>query len=247
MALALKVKVTRRNEYWINPNLIRTDPELNGRTDLPGVEWLIDSIMLMGQLQPCGIRNVGGIPTLAYGHSRWRAVTEINQRKKVPGGLELRCVAVDGNPCDGFLAAIHENYIRNAPTQLDEAGNILRLRRFGKTDEEIADVFHKDVRWVRDRALLMNATPEVQEAVRSGKVKPTAAKVIAKMSEEAQRQAVKEGVMPPAAPKVASASRPVLRAVVKAIADGGMAPFAVASEDGAPEFCQKLLMYVEGK
>jgi ParB/RepB/Spo0J family partition protein len=192
MAVEFKVDHTRTSEYLILPKDIKFKPELNGRHELPDIEWLIESMVKMGQLQPVLVRNDGGTPILVAGFSRWRAAIEINKRKLTEVPFKLRCVNFKGSEQQAIIANISENRERNATTPLDDGYNIARLERRGMTLEEIAEqVYHEDVPWCRARLSLVSLSEESRTAMKNGLVKPNAAKVLAKLSEDEQARAVK--------------------------------------------------------
>lgn len=144
MAVDFNVKGSRTSEYRFLPEQIEIDPKLNGRHDLPDINWLIDSILKMestggcGQIQPVPIRRVGGQPVLAAGFSRYRAICAINKDmllwvdgEAVKGArekpLEVRCCYTALTEKQAFLANIEENRVRNATTPMDDAFNLQRL------------------------------------------------------------------------------------------------------------------------
>lgn len=181
---------TRTSEYLLAPKEIDVNPELNGRHDLPDIEWLVSDFVKRGQIQPVGIRNNGGRATLAFGHTRWRAGIEVIKRGLIPD-FKLRCVYFKGNERDAFIANIAENRFRNPTSALDDAHNIRLLESWGKSMEEIAEIYRESPKWVKDRLKLIELAPEAQQAVKEGRLKPTAAVHIAKLSSEQQREAVK--------------------------------------------------------
>lgn len=185
-----KTSYSRTSEYLFDPNAIKINPKLNGRHDLPDIEWLIADIAANGQLEPVIIRNDGGVPVLSAGFSRWRAIIEINKRKLTPVPLKIRCSYFKGNEIDGFKVAIRENRFRNQTTPLDDAYNIAQLKRWGQTEEEIAELYQQDVKWIREREKLVELTPEAKEALKAGRLKAPAAVKLAKLSASAQKEAV---------------------------------------------------------
>jgi hypothetical protein len=202
MAVMFK-DMKRGSVYYLNPLKIKVLPELNGRHELPDIEWLIQDIARNGQDTPVVIRAEGPakarIAVLDCGYSRWRAIIEINKRGLTPVPLRIACVFRDGNEVDGFLANIRENRFRNTTTELDDAHNIVRLRRFQMTEEDIAYVYFADARgdrektkkavaWVKKQAKLATLTPEGEKAIKEGRVKMSAARHIAALSAEAQKQ-----------------------------------------------------------
>lgn len=192
MAVEFDVKGSRTSEYRFLPEQLEIDPAMNGRHDLPDIQWIVDSILRHGQLQPVTIRRTAGKPVLVAGFSRWRAITEINKKNLSPKPLELRCSYTQLSEKQAFLANIEENRVRNATTPMDDAYNIQRLINvYQMTEDEVADAYRSSVSWVKGRLSLIEATPEVEKAVRAGKIKGSAATVIAKLSKEHQKNLAK--------------------------------------------------------
>lgn len=203
MAVEFKVDHERSSEYRFLPRDISVNPELNGRHEKPEVEWLIADILRFGQHTCVQIRNDGGKAVLVAGFSRWRAVSEINKRKLTPKPLKLRATYVRVNEIEAFMMNISENRFRNVVTPIDDAHNIKRLLNvYQMTDEQIAKVYFptatteeetkRAIKFVKDRMALITLTPEAAEAVKSGRVKESAAAAIAKLSSEQQREVLKK-------------------------------------------------------
>lgn len=196
---------TRDATYKLLPELIEVREELNGRHDKPDIEWLIADILQHGQIQNVGIWDDGGEPVLAYGFSRWRAISEINKRKlyaKEP--LQLKCTFIKTNEKGAFIRNISENRQRNPTTATDDAHNISRLIEAHQLSlEEVAKVYFptaktegeiKDaVKWVSSRLELVKLTPEAQKALNDGVIDETAAQAIAKLKTAQQRELLKKG------------------------------------------------------
>lgn len=185
-----KDSYSRTSEYLWEPSALIIKPKLNGRHDLPDIEWLIKDIAENGQLEPVIIRNDGGKPVLSAGFSRWRAIMEINKRKLTTVPLKIRCSYFKGDEIDGFKVAIRENRFRNQTTPLDDAYNIAQLKRWGQTESEIAELYQQEVKWVRSRERLVELAPEAKEALKAGRLKAPAAAKLARMSAAAQKEAV---------------------------------------------------------
>lgn len=191
MAVDWKVDSSRNAEYLFDPKDITIKAELNGRHDLPDIEALIEDIVKNGQLQSVIVRAENFKPVLVAGFSRWRAIVEINKRNLTPKPLRIRASYIRGNERDGFLLNLSENLHRNSTTPLDDAHNCAQLEKWGMSIKEIAERLRQKESWVRGRLQLVSATPEVQEALRAGRIKPTAAATISKLAAEQQKQAVK--------------------------------------------------------
>jgi ParB/RepB/Spo0J family partition protein len=192
MAVEFDVPMSRTSEYRFLPQNLEVHPELNGRHELPDIQWIVDSIVKHGQLQPVTIRRTAGKPVLVAGFSRWRAVTEINKQALLPKPLELRCSYTQLTEKQAFLANIEENRVRNPTSPMDDAYNIQRLINvYQMTVEEAADAYRASVSWVKGRLDLIEATPEVEKQIRKGTIKGPAAKTIAKLSKEHQTNLAK--------------------------------------------------------
>lgn len=188
------------------PEDIDVREALNGRHNVPDIEWLIQSILTQGQIQPVPVWNDGGSPVLIAGFSRWRAISEINKRKLTPNPLKLKMTFVRNmNERSAFVMNIQENRFRNETTPVDDAHNVQRLLNgFQMTEEEIAKLYFptaateaeiaKAVKWVKERIALIGLSPEAEQALKDGRLKPTAAAAISKLKASQQREIVsKEG------------------------------------------------------
>ncbi len=192
MAVEFDVKGTRTSEYLFAPEQIEIHAEMNGRHELPDIAWIVESILAHGQLQPVTIRRTGGKPVLVAGFSRWRAVSEINKKKLTEKPISLRCSYTALNEKQAFLANIEENRVRNATTPMDDAYNLQRLINvYQMTEDECAESYRTSKAWVKGRLALIEATPELERVIRSGKVTGSAGKTIAKLSKEHQRNLAK--------------------------------------------------------
>ena len=192
MAVEFDVKGTRTSEYLFAPEQLEIDPSLNGRHELPDIQWIVESILTHGQLQPVTIRRSGGKPVLVAGFSRWRAISEINKKKLAEKPLALRCSYTQLTEKQAFLANIEENRVRNATTQMDDAYNLQRLINvYQMTPAEAADAYRASMSWVKGRLALIEATPEVEKQIRAGKIRGPAAKAVAKLSKEHQTKLAK--------------------------------------------------------
>ena len=261
VAVDFKCEHTRTSEYLLLPEDVVIRPELNGRHELPNIDWLKADILQRGQLQPVMIRSDGGQPVLAAGFSRWRAISEINAGRDAKDKLKLRCCYFRGNEADAFLANIAENRGRNGTTAIDDAYNIARLEKYGRTVAEIAAFYSEPEAWVTSRLSLVNLCPEAQAAVSDGSLKPTAAVQIAKLAEAQQREKLKGGhKLTAAGLKAESSGKPpkptlnTLAGILRAVVDDGKYPAGFERIDSADSvgdslaaFCTALLAMIGGK
>ena len=189
--------------YEAFPEEITVRPELNGRHEKPDVEWLINSILEHGQIQAVGIWKDGETAVLAYGFSRWRAFSLINERKLTPAPLKIRCTLVKVNEQGAFIRNISENRQRNAVSPVDDAHNISRLIEIYQMDQQeiakiyfptavTADELKEAVKFVQGRIDLIRLSPESERAVQAGRLDETAAAAIAKLSSALQKKALKK-------------------------------------------------------
>lgn len=193
MAVDFEVPGTRTSEYLFLPTDIDILPEMNGRHELPDVQWIIDSILRHGQLQPITIRRTGKRPVLVAGFSRWRAVLEINEQGLTPKPIALRCSYTQLSEKQAFLANIEENRVRNQTTPIDDAYNIQRLINvYQMTEQEAAEAYRATVPWIKGRLGLLELAPEAEVAVREGRVGASAAQEIAKLSRNQQKRVVEK-------------------------------------------------------
>jgi len=202
MAVQFGKEINRTSEYRALPEHIVIRPALNGRHDLPDIEWLIQDILANGQHTPVVVRKDGDRPVLCAGFSRYRAVSEINRRKLVTTPMQLRCTYTQANEQEGFLLAISENHMRNALTDLDYAHNIkMLMKKWAMTEEQVANVYFpgaadgklkEAVKFVRQRAALINLSPEAEKAMADGRLKGSAARAIAKLSQAQQTELIKK-------------------------------------------------------
>jgi len=196
---------TKRGDLFVDfPENIIIVPELNGRHDHTPVDDLAADIETNGQLVPVICRKDDqGQPVLVAGHRRWRAIVQINKKNpETPRKIKFTYEKV--NETEAFTMAIRENRHRKDVSPVDDAANIHVLRkRFNYTDEDIAAVYFPEakkpeekaesLRFVKQRAALIELAPEAAQAVRDGKVKLTAAVQLAKLTKDQQRAKVAAG------------------------------------------------------
>jgi len=197
--------MTRSGALYVDyPENILIDPELNGRHELPDIEELAADIEAHGQYTPVVVRkNDAGQAVLVYGHRRWRALLLLNERNP-DNKRKITCNYVALTEAEAFAAAIGENRFRKDVSPIDDAENIRIMRqRFAKSDEDIAAIYFPQaktdeakteaLRFVKQRAALIELAPEAAQAVRDGRVKITAAVHLAKLSRDQQKVVVSKG------------------------------------------------------
>lgn len=201
MAVEFEKDHKRRTEYLFWPEDLVVKGDLNGRRELPDITDLTASIENEGQGVPVTIRNDGGKAVLVKGFSRWRALVDINKRHPRQK-RQIRCVYTQLTEQEAYCENVSENRHRNATTDLDDAHNIKRMVNvYAMSEEQVAKVYfpaantpeevREAVKWIKKTLPLASLTKEAETALRGGRVKPNAARTIAKLSEEQQREAVK--------------------------------------------------------
>jgi hypothetical protein len=187
--------------YKCYPEDIEIRPQANGRHEKPDVEWLVKDILANGQMEPVGIWDDGGKPVLSFGFSRWRAISEINQRNLTPIKQMITCIYLKCNELGAFTRNISENRMRNPVSPIDDAHNIQRLLNWQMDEKDVAKIYFptaatdaelKDaVRWIQERVKLIKLTPEAEQAMKDGRLNETAAQAIAKLSSAQQKEILK--------------------------------------------------------
>jgi ParB-like chromosome segregation protein Spo0J len=190
-------------QYSAFPEEILVDPELNGRHENTSVDSLAADIEANEQHAPVVCRKDDqGRPVLTFGHRRYRAICLLNARNpKSP--RKIIFVYKKMSEGEAFVAAIGENRFRKDVSPIDDATNIETLRRrFGKTDEDIAQIYFPEMvtederkaalRFVKDRSSLIELAPEAAQAVRDGRIKITAAVALSKLTREQQKKKVEK-------------------------------------------------------
>lgn len=241
-----EVAATRSDVFLFDPTDIVIKAELNGRYEAPDVEDLIQSILSTGQIQPVTVRMENGKPVLTAGFSRWTAISEINKRKLTAERMKIKAVYARVNEVDGFLLNWHENAKRNSTTPMDDAHHFRQLEKWNMTVDEIAAKLNLKTAFVRDRLDLITAAPEVQAAVAQGRVKPTAAKRIAKLSAEEQRAVIGSNGHKVTTREVNVATGKPNKPSFKAVYEHIESHTGPGEDASVREFCDALLKFMDG-
>lgn len=239
-------KAIRTDGLTFDPADIVIKPELNGRHDHPDLTELRQSIEENGQLEPVVVRSENDKPVLIMGFSRWQAICEINKGRKPADRMKIKAVFADVNERDGLILNYEENRRRNQTTPLDDGYLFARLEKRALSIPEIAARLHLEPAFIKRRLKLIAAEPEVQAAVASGRLKPTAAVRIAKLSSEVQREAVKgNGTVSNATVDAALGKAPKI--TVKAIRAAIVDELDIDIEDGCVKVLRRLLAMIDGE
>lgn len=172
----LKAKST--SYYSVPIELVIINDELNGRiepiTDAD-IDRMVNSILEVGQLQPCVVRKDGDFYNLAFGFTRAKAVKRINERKLTEEPLLLKCISARMTDEEALRRNIAENTHRNATTCIDDAHNQQALRDQGMNNTEIAKFYGISNSKVTEYAKLLDLSEKHQMLVHRGKLAKSAA------------------------------------------------------------------------
>ena len=146
-----------------------------------GLEELADSIRRLGVMNPITVRPKGDKFEIVAGVRRYLAAQRAGL-EKVP------CIVRDFNDLDFTIAQIHENIKREELSEIDQAYLVRELReRVGLSYAKIGELWGKSETHVRDLDKLVDADPEIQEALRAGHIKKTHALQIMKHPDKERR------------------------------------------------------------
>ena len=197
--------VTRTGQgYSVDPTKIIVLKDLSGRRDETDITSLVASIKANGQEQPAmAWKNDEGWPVLAAGHRRLRSILKLNEGITDPEKrtrLLFNFIPAK-TEVDAFAYTITENRDRLNPSPLDDGHNMAILQlRFGKSEEDIAQIYYPDiatpedlakaVREVKNCLSLLELSPEAQEELRKGFFSTSAALQLAQIPSRVQQNAV---------------------------------------------------------
>lgn len=131
------------------------------------LQELADSIAANSLLEPIVVRpnpDAEGRFVIIAGERRWRAA------QRVPGLTRIPARVLEIAEADAFVLSVAENVNRHDMTVMEEARAYAQLITYGKTPEEIADLFGKRVSTIRERLALVDLDPMVVDAIDAGQV-----------------------------------------------------------------------------
>lgn len=180
----------RRDVFEVDPRAIEIEAGWNPRTDFSGEDELMASIIENGVRVPLTVKAVGDRIVLVDGERRLRAtrraIAEGAGIVSVPAMLSRRGVS--------DVEALLDSLIKNDGkplTATEEAEAFRRLSAWGLTQQDIARRVGKSQGYVCGRLALVDAVPEVKEALNKKEItKKDAIKVVKKSqgSVAAQRE-----------------------------------------------------------
>ena len=156
------------------------------------LQELAQSIKEQGLLQPITVRPINSSDTdpfaashyeIVCGERRYRAMCMIADE-----GYKVPCLVRVMSDAEAYDAMITENLQRKDVDPVEEAFAFGKLRERGDTTEEIAARFGKSQRFVSDRIKLNSLIPELLMMVKDEKLAISAAMIVCKLDEDAQRK-----------------------------------------------------------
>ncbi|SCC93125.1 ParB-like partition protein (fragment) [Thiomonas sp. X19] len=159
-----------RQDLWhVDPiinlplQLIRPDPQsLRRACDPQTLEELAQSMAMVGQLQPIGVRRDGAGWRVVYGERRWRAAQLLNWPV-----LQARVLQLQG-PAERVVQAC-ENLHREALSLSEQAGMVLRLVEAGMPVEAVARALGRHTAWVQAMLAIVR-DPVAQALIDAGRL-----------------------------------------------------------------------------
>jgi ParB family chromosome partitioning protein len=201
-ASTIKGAASGRADLWrmdTDKLVIVTDkghPLYDERVALRVPDWLIESVIEHGVLQPVVLRRNGHLFEVQDGRQRVRAVIAANQRLLEKGSdrvIQVPCVLRkdDDQSAAKIMVAINEQ--RQADTPIVRAKKAQRMLEVqGIPKPEVARQFAISVPMLDELLRLLEASPEVQEMVESGQVALTAASRLVALPRNEQKAAMEE-------------------------------------------------------
>ena len=162
------------------------------------LQELADNIERQGLLQPITVRPMPladfepcmPAPDQHYeivcGERRFRAFSKCDEKCNTGKFACISAIVREMSDDEAFDAMITENLQRKDVDPIEEAFAFGQLINKGKTPEEVALRFGKNIRFVQDRCKLNNLIPELMKAVREEKCPISAAMIISKLDDDGQ-------------------------------------------------------------
>lgn len=162
--------VSRQNLFHVAPHVLEIEVGHNTRTDFGDLDGLAASIAQNGVREPLHIRRDGDRLIVVAGERRLRAVLLAQNGgakiESIPCMLEGRYA----NEQDHAFLMLLENSWRKDLAPLEEAEGFKRLLNWGWDEKKIAAKFGCADTHVKNRLLLLSASPNARKALKDGEV-----------------------------------------------------------------------------
>ena len=204
------------------PSSFDAQGERRERFDEGDDEELARSVLHQGMLMPLLVRPFKGDHfEIVAGERRWRAA--------IAAGLEhVPCLVRALDDEDAVLAQLAENLQRTRLDPLAESRGYAALRQAGLSGGEIAKRLGRSRSVVYDRLKLIDLGSEARAALLDGRLSASTARLVARLPEDLQAEAIEETVGYDGQPLEVEHARLALEA--EFVHDLEKAPFDVADE-----------------
>jgi ParB family transcriptional regulator, chromosome partitioning protein len=191
------------NILYVDPNeivIIGLDEEEEGnvlndeRAQKDVSEALVRNIMFYGILQPVNVRQEAGRYFVVDGRQRVKAAREAARRQQSAGEVQVKVPCLIRQSDDMTVAGImvSSNEIRSADAVLVKAKKAARLLSMHGDIQAVALTFGRSVKTVENWMLLVQAAPEIHQAIETGKISANVGIDIARKPREEQIEALNQ-------------------------------------------------------
>lgn len=166
---------------------------MRSELDLQGLQELADDIKRNGLIEPVIVRDLDGRYEVVAGHRRTSAC-------KIAGMIKIPCIVRTLTDHEAIGIKVSENFHRKDVDPIDEALFYAELNvTYSTTIEEIAKAIGRRPEYVQGRLDLLLYPPELMSAIKDKKISLAAAKWLAQIENENDRNiyieyAVKDGI-----------------------------------------------------
>lgn len=179
-------------------------PLYDARVHLPVDESMVESVLLVGIIEPILVRRAGenedGSPIIEVinGRQRVKAVLEANRRLKKQGADQEILVPARtrrGEDNNLFLQLVVANEVRIEDTQVERARKAQKLLDYGFPAEKVMTLFHYESQQGLENLLaILECSGPIIKAIEDGTIAASHAPDFRKLPHEKQKQRLQEMV-----------------------------------------------------
>lgn len=166
-------------------------PLYDERATLPLNESLVKNIMVYGVLKPVLCRQEAGKYYVVDGRQRVKSAREACRRQDAAGEytvkVPVRVVKQEDRVVRGIIIS---GNMSEGSSLLENARKAARMLQFGDDIDSVAINFGKSTQTIRNWLLLIEAVPELQQAVENGHMSASAAIELARKTRDDQKAAM---------------------------------------------------------
>ena len=146
------------------------------------MQELMDSFVLVGQLQPIGVYPLEGRLAIEYGHRRYVAAERLGWR-------EIECKVFTQEEIKNGAAMLAENVEREDVTEAEEAVMFAEAQeKYGLDEEGLVARFKKGKNYIADRLALLRNDQDVFKALQERKINFSVARELNKVKDKGYRR-----------------------------------------------------------